>query len=168
MNEFERNGTTEYDEMGFQNRFKNETFCFINRTKWHIHKSQLDTLVCICAKEAGNQLLVGITQILLALVENALRCQHGGSMQGCQGNFDCQRSLGHLQIWRDYFFVLLVYDDWFFHRKYRMRHFIFAKLWMLFLIMILILCNTGMCVGTWAFQRSKNALLLWKCWHMVL
>ncbi len=29
MDEFERNGTTEYDEMGFQNRFKNETFCLL-------------------------------------------------------------------------------------------------------------------------------------------
>jgi hypothetical protein len=47
-------------------------------------------------------------------------------MLGCQGNFDCQQSLGHLQIWRDYFSMSMMIG--FFRRKYRMRHFFFAKL----------------------------------------
>jgi hypothetical protein len=47
---------------------------------------------------------------LLAQIESAPNCQHGGFVLGHQSNLD-QQDEGHLQILKDYFSSLPIYDD---------------------------------------------------------
>jgi len=48
---------------------------------------------------------------LLAQIESAPKCQHGGFVLGHQSNLDQQQDEGHLQILKDFFFSWPIYDD---------------------------------------------------------
>ncbi len=107
-------------------------------------------------------------QYWLAPLENALNPWHGGFLLGCW-LIDWQQDERHLQILKDYFSSSLIYDIFSFFAWYiKWSDFYFAKSWILFMIMILILCNIGTCMGTCTFPPSKSALWPWKCWHMAL
>jgi hypothetical protein len=75
---------------------------------------------CICAQmqaklvdEEEDELFV---YDLLAQIESAPKCQHGGFVLGHQSNLDQQQDERHLQILKEYFSSLPIYDDNFFHR----------------------------------------------------